>query len=85
MLIFNSIIWVQSCSVVLSQHQGYQHPTWALAGVLALLLPTELPANVPGETEEGPSVWDPFIHMGNPDEVLGSWLQPGSDLPPAAF
>lgn len=42
----------------------------------------QLSANVPGRAaEHGPSSWGPSSHMGDPDGLLGSWLQ--SDPAPA--
>lgn len=50
----------------------------ALTGVSVALLPTLLHASEPGKAvEDALSSWSSTIHVRKPDEVLGSWLQPG--------
>ena len=62
---------VKPCSVTLASHMSTSSTPH----------PIQLPANVSGEAAEGdPSAWAPVIHMGDPDGVLGFWLQSGTEL-----
>lgn len=47
-----------------------------LVPVLAAWLPLQLSANVCGKAaQDGPAIWAPATHVGDPHGVLGSWLQ----------
>lgn len=49
------------------------HHLWVLVHVLPALLLTQLLADSLGKgLEDGPNVWAPATHEGDPDEVLGS-------------
>lgn len=50
-------------------------------GVLATLLPIQLPDNVPGKAkEDGSSIWATASHEADQDGIPVSWLQLGLDL-----
>lgn len=46
-------------------------------GAPATPLPNQLPVDVPEESaEDGHDAWVPVTHVGDPEIVTGSWLQP---------
>lgn len=50
---------------------------WVLGQVPAVALLIQLPANVMEKAEdEDPSAWAPAMHVGDLDEVSGSWTRP---------
>lgn len=54
--------------------------------VLVTPLLIQLLANTLGKAmESDPNVWAPVASIGNPDEALGSWLQPDQVLAIAAI
>lgn len=49
--------------------------------VPASLLLIQIPACAPGKAaEDGPRIRGPTTHVGEPDGILGSWLEPGPVL-----
>lgn len=56
----------------------YLHTIWVPVPVLAALLPIQLPGKASGKpATNDSSFWAPAVHVGSPDWVLGSWVQPG--------
>lgn len=48
--------------------------------VPAAPLRIQLPTDGPGKAEDGPPVWSPASHVGDPGEGPGPWLQPSLAL-----
>lgn len=71
------VLWLNRLSHYLQCWYSIWMPVW----VLAMLLPIQNHASVPGKAaENGPNCWTSGIHVENLDGRSGSWLQPGPSL-----